>query len=50
MATIRLKAGAISAVLFLVCALLFFLLAQEHLLRRMNNFASVTLDDRSAGQ
>jgi len=47
MATIRLKAGAISAVLFLVCALLFFLLVPEHLLRRTNNFASVTLDGRS---
>jgi hypothetical protein len=46
MATIRLKAGAIIAVLFLVCTLLFFLLAPEHLLRRVNNFAAVTLDGR----
>jgi hypothetical protein len=46
MATIRLKAGAIIAVLFLVCALLFFLLVPEHLLRRVNNFAAVTLDGR----
>jgi len=44
MTTIRLKVGGISAVLFLVCALLFFLLVPDHLLRRMNNFATVTLD------
>jgi hypothetical protein len=47
MATIRLKAGAIIAVLFLVCALLLFLLAPNHLLRKENNFAAVTLDGRS---
>jgi len=47
MATIRLKVGAIIAVLFLVCASLFFLLAPEHLLWRANNFAAVTLDGRS---
>jgi hypothetical protein len=46
MATTRLKVGAIIAVLFLVCTSLFFLLAPEHLLRRMNNFAAVTLDGR----
>jgi hypothetical protein len=46
MATTLLKAGAIIAVLCLVCTLLFFLLAPEHLLRRMNNFAAVTLDGR----
>lgn len=46
MAKMRLKAGAIIAVLFLVCALLFFLLVPEHLLRRANNFAAVTLDGR----
>jgi hypothetical protein len=47
MATPRLKAGAIIAVLFLVCGLVFFLLVPEHLLRRANNFAAVTLDGRS---
>jgi hypothetical protein len=47
MAKIRLKPGAIIAVLFLVCAFLFSLLVPEHLLRRANNFASVTLDSRS---
>lgn len=46
MATIRLKAVAIIAVLFLVCALLFSLLVPEHLLRRVNDFAAVTLDGR----
>jgi hypothetical protein len=47
MPTIRLNAGAIIAVVFLVCALLFFLLVPEHLLRRANNFAAVSLDGRS---
>jgi hypothetical protein len=47
MAKIRLKAGAIIALLFLVCAVLFFLLVPEHWLRRANNFATVTLDGRS---
>lgn len=47
MPTIRFKAGAIIAVVFLVCALLFFLLGPEHLLRRANNFTAVTLDGRS---
>jgi hypothetical protein len=46
MATTRLKAAAVIAVLFLVCTLLFFLLVPEHLLKRMNKFAVVTLDDR----
>lgn len=47
MGTPRLKAGAIIAVLFLVCGVVSFLLVPEHLLRRANNFAAVTLDGRS---
>jgi hypothetical protein len=46
MATTCLRAGAIIAVPFLVCTLLFFPLAPEYLSRRMNNFAAVTLDGR----
>lgn len=46
MAKVGLKVAAIIAVLFLVCALLFFLLVPEHLLRRMDNFATVTVDGR----
>lgn len=47
MATFRLKTRAIIAILLLACALLFFVLVPEHLLRRVNNFAAVTLDGRS---
>jgi hypothetical protein len=47
MATTRLKVGAAIALILFVCVLLSFLLVPEHFLRRMNNWAVVTVDGRA---